>query len=221
MSRLSSTNSISPNDATGKNVFIFNGNPTSFFGGMAAYARTLKVKTVSAIYPQDSQSIAGIASMKAALNSVGIQLKSVGFDPSTTNLLAAATAAGVQSADMVVQTNVLATAEPDVKTYMTASSTVGLTPVEQSDSNSALAWSLVLTAVRFLNEKGGAAATPSALASAAKVFTGPMLLGSPQLKCGEFRTMPGLCGFEMRAFKHTGGQSFTAVSGWLQPIIPK
>jgi branched-chain amino acid transport system substrate-binding protein len=267
-------NSISPNDATGKNVFIFNGNPTSFFGGMAAYARTLKVKTVSAIYPQDSQSIAGIASMKAALNSVGIQLKSVGFDPSTTNLLAAATAAGVQSADMVVplvsippncvsaaqaldtlsvkapvvslgsfcfiapvaaglggsapiwtqiasQTNVLATAEPDVKSYMTASSTVGLTPVEQSDSNSALAWSLVLTAVRFLNEKGGAAATPSALASAAKVFTGPMLLGSPQLKCGEFRTMPGLCGFEMRAFKHTGGQSFTAVSGWLQPIIPK
>jgi len=61
---------------------------------MAAYARTLKVKTVSAIYPQDSQSIAGIASMKAALNSVGIQLKSVGFDPSTTNLLAAADGRG-------------------------------------------------------------------------------------------------------------------------------
>ena len=267
-------NSISPNDATGKNVFIFNGNPTSFFGGMAAYARARKVKTVSAIYPQDSQSITGIASMKAALNSVGIQLKSVGFDPSTTNLLAAATAAGVQTADMVVplvsippncvsaaqaldtlgvkapvvslgsfcfiapvaaglggsapiwtqlasQTNVLATTEPDVKTYMAASSRVGLTPVEQSDSNSALAWSLVLTAARFLNEKGGAAATPSALAAAAKAFTGPMLLGSPQVKCGEFRAMPGLCGFEMRAFKHTGGQSFTAESGWMQPIIPK
>ena len=118
------------------------------------------------------------------------------------------------------QNNVLATSEPDVQSFIADSSKVGLTPVQQADSNSALAWGLVMTAVRFLNQSGGASATTAALASAAQSFTGPMLLGSPVVKCGSIPGMPGLCGFETRAFKHGSGNSFTAVSGWLTPAGP-
>ena len=96
-------NSINPTDASGSNVFIYNGNPSSFFGGTAAYIHTvLKAKSVSVIYPQNAQSIGGVAALKAALQSVGISLQSVGFDPSTTNLTSAALAAGAQSADVVL-----------------------------------------------------------------------------------------------------------------------
>lgn len=96
-------NSISPPDATGANVFIFDGNPASIFGGLAAYAKSgLKAKTISVIYPQDAQSTNGVASLRSALNSVGIEMKAVGFDPSTTNLTAAAVAAGAQTADAVI-----------------------------------------------------------------------------------------------------------------------
>jgi branched-chain amino acid transport system substrate-binding protein len=96
-------NSISPIDAAAKNVYIYNGNPSSIFGGLASYASSvLKAKTVSVIYPQDAQSTAGVAILKQALVSVGVEMKAVGFDPSTTNLTGAAVAAGVQNADAVI-----------------------------------------------------------------------------------------------------------------------
>lgn len=95
-------NSISPPDATGKNVFIFNGNPSTIFGGMGTYLRDQGVKSVAAIYPQDAQSAAGVAQLGAVLKGLGIELKAVGFDPASTNLTAAAVAANVQHADAVV-----------------------------------------------------------------------------------------------------------------------
>jgi branched-chain amino acid transport system substrate-binding protein len=267
-------NSINVTDASGKNVFIFNGNPMSFFGGVAAYVHSvLKAKTVSTIYPQDSQSIGGVAALKAALASVGITLKSVGFDPSTTNLTAAALAAGAQTADVVLplvstppscvaaakaitslgikapvislgsfcfgapvaqglggsapkwtqvasQTNVLDSSEPDVGAYLADSAKVGLGAAVQTDSNAALAWSLVMTAARFLNGGGGAQATATAIATQAGAFTGPLLLGSATVKCGTNPAAPGLCGAQMRAFQHLGGNNYKAVSDWLNPVGP-
>src|SRR6185369_9410239 len=95
--------SISPTDATGDNVFIYDGNPSSIFGGLATYVGSvLHARSVSVIYPQDAQSTAGAATLKKALESVGIDMRAVGFDPSTTNLTAAAVAAGVQKADAVI-----------------------------------------------------------------------------------------------------------------------
>jgi branched-chain amino acid transport system substrate-binding protein len=97
------SNSISPVDATGDNVFIYDGNPASIFGGLATYVDTvLHATSVSVIYPQDPQGTSGAASLKAALTSVGVDMQSVGFDPSTTNLTAAAVAAGAQKADAVI-----------------------------------------------------------------------------------------------------------------------
>jgi branched-chain amino acid transport system substrate-binding protein len=97
------SNSISPVDAGGANVYIYNGNPSSIFGGLTTYlVSVLQAKTVSMIYPQDAQSTAGAEALKAALSESGVDVKSVGFDPATTNLTAAATAAGVLDTDAVV-----------------------------------------------------------------------------------------------------------------------
>jgi branched-chain amino acid transport system substrate-binding protein len=239
-------NSISPADAGGANVFISNGNPSSIFGGLTTYlASVVKAKTVSLIYPQDAQSTAGAEVLKASLKASGVTVKSVGFDPATTNLTAAATAAGVLSTDAVVP---LVSSPPACVAAANAFKTLNVTapvvstgsfcftaPVAQglggeaprwlqlstqanvADSSQALAWGLVMTAARFLNGAGGAAATEQTIAAQAKAFTGPMLLGGTKIACGTYPTQAGLCGFQTRVFEHTGGNSFKAVSGWLDP----
>jgi len=264
-------NSISPVDGAAANVYIYNGNPSSIFGGLTTYlVSEVKAKNVSIIFPQDAQSTAGAEVLKASLSASGVTVKAVGFDPATTNLTAAATAAGVLTADAVVplvstppacvaaanalktlnvkapvvstgsfcftppvaqglggdsplwnqlstQANVADTNEPDVQAYIKQSAEAGLSPQVQTDSNAALAWGLVMTAARFLNGGGGASATAETIASQAKSFTGPMLLGPAKIACGTYPTQAGLCGFQTRVFKHTGGNSFTAVTDWMDP----
>jgi branched-chain amino acid transport system substrate-binding protein len=97
------SNSISPVDAAGDNVYIYNGNPASIFGGLTTYlVDVLEAKTVSLIYPQDAQSQGGAETLTSALDAAGVKVNSVGFDPATTNLTAAATAAGVLDTDAIV-----------------------------------------------------------------------------------------------------------------------
>jgi branched-chain amino acid transport system substrate-binding protein len=265
------SNSISPADATGNNIFIYDGNPASIFGGLATYVDSvLHAKSVSVIYPQDAQSTAGAASLKTALKSVGVDMQSVGFDPSTTNLTGAAVAAGAQKADAVIplvsmpgacvaaakafdslglrapiiatgsfcfteatakglggeapkwmqlstQTNVADRSQPDVQSYLEASGKSGLDARSQATSDAALAWSLVMTTARFVNAAGGADATEETIAKEAEKFRGPMLLGSAAIRCGAYPKAPGLCGAQTRVFKHTGGNDFSAATGWLEP----
>ncbi|GAA3908613.1 hypothetical protein GCM10023084_71040 [Streptomyces lacrimifluminis] len=265
------SNSISTPDAQGKNVFIFNGNPDSIFGGLATYLDDeVKAKSVAAFYPQDAQSIGGVEVLREDLEKLGIKLKAVGFDPSTTNLTAAAVAAGVQTADAVVplvssppncvsaakaldslavkapivstgsfcfsgavaqglggeapkwlqlstQTNVADTSLTDVRAYREQSEAASLTADAQTDSDATLAWSLVMTATKFLNAAGGADATTKTVAKAATSFSGPMLLGSETVKCGAYSGRPGLCGAQSRVFEHTGGNTFSAVTDWITP----
>lgn len=264
-------NSISPNDATAPNVYMYNGNPSSIFGGLASYAAdVVKAKSVSVIYPQDAQSAVGVGILQQALKAVGVEMKAVGFDPSTTNLTGAAVAAGVQDADLVIplvsvppaciaaakaldslavtapvistgsfcftpavaqglggempkwqqlstQTNVADRSLADVQTYLDASADGKIPQASQGTSDAALAWGLVLTAVRFLNEAGGAEADEASIAAAAKSFEGPMVLGSEEIKCGAYPKQPGLCGGQTRVFEHTGGGTFTALTEWLSP----
>lgn len=264
-------NSISPVDAGSENVYIYNGNPSSIFGGLTTYlVEVLEAKTVSLIYPQDAQSQAGAEVLTTALKASGVTVKSVGFDPATTNLTAAATAAGVLDTDAVVplvsfppacvaaatafktlnvtapvvstgsfcfgpdvaqglggeaplwkqlstQSNVADSSDPDVAAYIEQSAQAGLSEDLQNDSNAALAWSLVMTAARFLNAAGGESATAETIATEAAAFTGPMLLGPAKIACGTYAAQAGLCGFQTRVFEHTGDNNFTVVSDWLDP----
>ncbi len=106
---------------------------------------------------------------------------------------------------------------PDVKTWREASGSVGLSTEDQSASNSALAWSITMTAARFLNEAGGAKATPATVAKKAEAFTGPMMLGPPNIKCGAVPGQPGLCAQQTQMAQYEGNETYKSVSGWLYP----
>lgn len=263
-------NAVSPSDGSGKNVYIYNGTPNSIFGGVTTYlTQEVHAKHVAILYPQTAQALAGLQVLQADLQSAGVTVKGVGYDPSATDLTAPAVASGAQSADAVVtlsstpplcvatakalnslgvrapivsagsfcfsqavsqglggdlphwdqlsvQSNVADGSQPDVKAYLSASSAAGLTPSAQATADAALSWSLVMTAARLLNEVG-ANATPAAVAHAAKSFTGPMMLGSPQVDCGGYASEPALCGASSRVFKYVGNGEYTAETGWLTP----
>lgn len=263
-------NSISSTDAAAKNVFIYNGNPQSIFGGIAAYLKQINAKTVSVLYPQDSRTIAGVQSLQKILKSLGIKDDAVGFDPSATDITAPAVASNAQSNDAVVvlasspplciatakaldslavtspvigagsfcfsedvakglggeapkwiqdsvQSNVADDTLADVQAYRKAATEAGLSDDDLTDSDASLAWALVMTSARLLNTGGGESATAASIAKEAEAFTGPMLLGSTEVKCGAYDSAPGLCGAQSREFKHDGNGKFSAVSDWLDP----
>ena len=58
-----------------------------------------------------------------------------------------------------------------------------------------VAFSELLTTVRFLNEAAGAnnvsRITPARVLARAKAFRGPLALGSPKLQCGKYKNAPG------------------------------
>ncbi|PWU24634.1 MAG: hypothetical protein C5B48_05345, partial [Candidatus Rokuibacteriota bacterium] len=56
-----------------------------------------------------------------------------------------------------------------------------------------VAFSQMLTTVRFLNEVGAGKITPAAVMKRVKAFRGPLALGAPKLQCGKYKDTPGVC----------------------------
>jgi branched-chain amino acid transport system substrate-binding protein len=95
--------SVAPSDAKHSNYFLLYGSSTSVLGPWGTYGRdVLHAKTVAEIYPNQAGSTDAAAAMKAGLEKAGLKVKSVGYDPQATDLLGPLTAAGAQTADMVV-----------------------------------------------------------------------------------------------------------------------
>jgi hypothetical protein len=44
-----------------------------------------------------------------------------------------------------------------------------------------------------------------------------MMLGSPQVKCGEYSSETALCGADSREFQYQGNAEYKALTGWLKP----
>jgi branched-chain amino acid transport system substrate-binding protein len=92
-----------PVDATQKNEFALFGTNDSVLGPWGTFGKTvLKAKTAAVIYPQIPGIDYGAKVEKQSLDSAGISTKLVGFDPNATDLTGPLTAAGAQTADMVV-----------------------------------------------------------------------------------------------------------------------
>lgn len=92
-----------PVDATQKNEFALFGTNDSVLGPWGTFAKThLKAKTAAVIYPQIPGIDVGAKVEKTSLEAAGISTKLVGFDPNATDLIGPLTAAGAQSADIVV-----------------------------------------------------------------------------------------------------------------------
>lgn len=92
-----------PVDAIQKNEFALFGTNDSVLGPWGTFAKTyLKAKTAAVIYPQVPGIDVGAKVEKISLEAAGIKTKLVGFDPNATDLIGPLTAAGAQTADIVV-----------------------------------------------------------------------------------------------------------------------
>jgi branched-chain amino acid transport system substrate-binding protein len=80
-----------------------------------------------------------------------------------------------------------------------------------------VAFSQILTTDRFLNQLGVKKITPAGVQKLAKAFTGPLALGAPSLRCGQFKDAPGVCNNKAQFFTYTGKFAFAKAASWLQP----
>ena len=93
-----------PIDAVQKNAVILFGDVTHILPPFGTYARdVLHAKTAALVYPSDNAGIAeGASQVKAGLVAAGVSVKAVGYPESQTDLTSVLTAAGAQTADMVI-----------------------------------------------------------------------------------------------------------------------
>ena len=93
-----------PIDAVQKNTVILFGDVTHILPPFGTYARdVLHAKTAALVYPSDNAGIAtGAAQVKAGLVAAGIKVTAVGYPESQTDLTSVLTAAGAQTADLVI-----------------------------------------------------------------------------------------------------------------------
>jgi len=84
-----------------------------------------------------------------------------------------------------------------------------------------VAFSELLTTVRFLNEVGSknvSSITPARVLARAKAFKGPLALGAPKLQCGKYKDAPAICNDMFQAFTYEGKFQFKRASGWIGPL---
>jgi branched-chain amino acid transport system substrate-binding protein len=92
-----------PADAVQKNEFALFGTNDSVLGPWGTFAvQKLHAKTAAVIYPQVPGIDVGAKVEKTSLTDAGVSTKLVGFDPNATDLTGPLTAAGAQTADIVV-----------------------------------------------------------------------------------------------------------------------
>ena len=92
-----------PVDAVQKNEFALFGTNDSVLGPWGTFAKTkLHASTAAVIYPQVPGIDVGAKVEKTSLEAAGITTKLVGFDANSTDLTGPLTAAGAQTADIVV-----------------------------------------------------------------------------------------------------------------------
>jgi branched-chain amino acid transport system substrate-binding protein len=93
-----------PIDSSQNNVVILFGDVTHVLAPIGTYARdVLHAKTAALVYPSDNAGIAEAAgAVKTGLQTAGLTVKAVGYPESQTDLTSVLTAAGAQTADVVI-----------------------------------------------------------------------------------------------------------------------
>jgi branched-chain amino acid transport system substrate-binding protein len=95
--------SAAPADSTAKNTYILYGDQTHVLAPWGTYARDfVHAKTAAVVFPSQAGANSAAAAAKKGLQDAGLTVKSVGYDTNATDLLGPLTAAGGQSADVVV-----------------------------------------------------------------------------------------------------------------------
>jgi branched-chain amino acid transport system substrate-binding protein len=94
--------SINPPDITTKNLFtLFGANPYLDYPQGELAKTALHAKTAALLYPNQTGQQLVMAAVQKSMESEGIKVKLVGFDPNSSDLTGALEAAGATSADVV------------------------------------------------------------------------------------------------------------------------
>jgi branched-chain amino acid transport system substrate-binding protein len=74
--------------------------------------------------------------------------------------------------------------------------------------------SQIFTIDQWLNKIGYDNLSPAAVASQAKSFKGPLMLGAPTVDCGKYPSLPASCSDSLDFFQYKGSGVFNRVGGW-------
>jgi branched-chain amino acid transport system substrate-binding protein len=85
-----------------QHFILFTASPFDYYAWGTLGRDIMKAKKAAMVYPQGTGFQVSAKAAETAIKEVGISIKSVGYDPDSTNLVGALVASGAQSADMVV-----------------------------------------------------------------------------------------------------------------------
>ena len=94
---------LNPSDVTNPNTYVlYTASPFDYYAWGTFAQQVLHAKSMAIVYPQGTGFQNSAQAAVVSAKSLGISVKSVGYDPSSTSLTGALVAAGAQTADMVV-----------------------------------------------------------------------------------------------------------------------
>jgi branched-chain amino acid transport system substrate-binding protein len=94
---------VTPVDGVQDNATVLFGDATHVLGPFGTYAKdVLKAKTAALVYPNIAGITDGAQALAKGLGDAGVQVKKVGYAQGQTDLIGPLTAAGAQSADIVI-----------------------------------------------------------------------------------------------------------------------
>jgi branched-chain amino acid transport system substrate-binding protein len=260
---------VTPVDAVQKNATILFGDATHVLGPFGTYAKdVLHAQTAALVYPNIAGITDGAAALNKGLTDAGIKVKKVGYAQGQTDLIGPLTAAGAQSADIVIPysdasgcvnqakalkqlgindakkivsaplclnptvseglggdypiwTYAIASSlfgdktDPGMPAYMKVTQKYGVKTAP--DPWVIVSFASVLTTAKFLNEVGADKLETQAIVDKARSFTGPVVLGAPELQCEKYDDAPGICNDRAQFFTYKGKNVFDKAADWLQP----
>jgi branched-chain amino acid transport system substrate-binding protein len=260
---------VTPVDGVQDNATILFGDATHVLGPFGTYAKDeLGAQTAALVYPNIAGITDGAAALDKGLSDAGIEVKKVGYAQGQTDLIGPLTAAGAQSADIVIPysdasgcvnqakalkqlgitdakkivsaplclnptvseglggdypiwTYAIASSlfgdksDPGMPAYMKVTEEYGVETA--ADPWVIVSFASVLTTVKFLNELGPDALDPDGIVDKARSFTGPVVLGAPELQCEKYDDAPAICNDRTQFFTYSGKNQFDKAAEWLQP----
>jgi branched-chain amino acid transport system substrate-binding protein len=77
----------------------------------------------------------------------------------------------------------------------------------------------IFTIAQFMNNVGYAKVTPQSMIQQVKVFKGPLFMGEPTVRCGNYASGPGNCGGGDHFFRYLGNGKWSEFPYWLNVPI--
>jgi len=117
----------------------------------------------------------------------------------------------------VAQTLPTDSSAADSQAFLTASGQVGLDKATASQVFAPVAWSTILTYAKVLDAVGAEKISPATVSAQLRKFTGPVVMGAAEVKCGKYPDAPAVCNDQARFYQYKGKGAFQPLTDWLRP----